>query len=73
MALFEAGRKDHFSDRVVDLYLAVAYDKAGDAALAGETYDRACRTIDKTGEQTFQDVNDARTEADAHFRSGKPD
>jgi tetratricopeptide (TPR) repeat protein len=58
-------------DRTTDLLLALAYDAAGQAALARQEYEQACRRLAAFPEYG-EELERFRAEADGHFRPKGP-
>jgi serine/threonine protein kinase len=65
--LLEARRLEHGCDRVTDLLLALAYDRAGQPDRARQEYERAVQRLAQTHEHG-ETLDQFRAEADARFR-----
>jgi tetratricopeptide (TPR) repeat protein len=65
-ALLKARKLFRQRDHVTNLILALAYDQAGSKTVARREYERACRLIDETREQS-EDLDWVRAEADRKF------
>jgi tetratricopeptide (TPR) repeat protein len=70
-ALLKARTNVRGRDRITDLLLALAYDKAGETALARQEYEQVRQRFTASQEYS-EELDRFRTEADEHFRAKGP-